>query len=327
MLPVLFLIGLVAYVTKTQQVNMTKASHPYRSDYYAPSPPSPIMMIGHYLRMGQHPPPQVLMCAIAEAETIGREDIAIGIVQTFVAPTVWRHQAQQAQVGRARDANPRGPLPIVPTEERPSQRAEEQPEITDDGSGMYAIGDMADAEHVLNALARGEPVARPKKDTREPVLATATAVSGDVAMTPASPVDGVPRGAWNAFTDRLVRETPLFQTQRHVGQFRQNKERLAELGIDAREMIGSDTAQRRAFDADMADAYQHALEGGLINEHVRRLIRVPGSRDACTVTLSGLLGVIHAAGLEGAVSWFENPDDRSRFVHTTEAFLKANGAF
>ncbi len=45
------------------------------------------------------------------------------------------------------------------------------------------------------------------------------------------------------------------------------------------------------------------------------------------VTLSGVLGVIQAAGLEGAAAWLESPDDRRRFPGTTAAFLRTNGAF
>ena len=58
--------------------------------------PSPIAVMGEFLRLGQRPPPLVIKCAIAEAEDLGRPDVAHKIVVTFVEPVVREHQRRLA---------------------------------------------------------------------------------------------------------------------------------------------------------------------------------------------------------------------------------------
>jgi hypothetical protein len=125
---------------------------------------------------------------------------------------------------------------------------------------------------------------------------------------------------------RLEREPPTFNSSRHVGQYRQRRERLADLGIDPSVLQGSSDAQRMALDTDLADAYRHASAGGL-TERLGRPITVPGLEAPQAITLSGLLGVIQCAGLEGAVGWLERSNDRRRYPHTTQVFLNTNGVF
>jgi len=146
------------------------------------------------------------------------------------------------------------------------------------------------------------------------------------ALAPGSPIPNVPDAAWRDFVVRLEREAPTFDSSRHVGQYRQRRERLADLGIDPRSIHGSAPAQRSALDADLADAHGHAAAGGLL-EHLGRAITVPGHDQAETITLSGVLGVIQCAGLDGAVSWLERPNDRKRYPHTTQSFLRTNSLF
>jgi len=147
------------------------------------------------------------------------------------------------------------------------------------------------------------------------------------ALAPGSPLAGVPDSAWREFVARLERESPTFSSSRHVGQYRQRRERLAELGIDPGAVHGSAASQRAALDVDLADAHGHAAAGGLISEHLGRAITLPGHDGAQTISLSGLLGVIQCAGLEGAVGWLESSNDRRRYPHTTQAFLRTNGVF
>lgn len=146
------------------------------------------------------------------------------------------------------------------------------------------------------------------------------------AIAPGSPIAGVSDDAWRQFVIRLSREAPTFSSSRHVGQFRQRRERLAELGIDPNSILGSAQAQRAALDADLADACHHAAEGGLLR-HLGKQIAVPGSDGSQQLMLSGILGVIQCAGLEGAVGWLESLADRRRYPHTTQAFLHTNGVF
>lgn len=147
------------------------------------------------------------------------------------------------------------------------------------------------------------------------------------AMVPGSPLVGVSDDAWRAFVARLARESPQFSSSRHVGQYRQRRERLAELGVDPSVVLNSAQAQRVALDLDLADAHRHASEGDVLATHLSRPIVVPGCEEAVTITLSGLLGVIQCAGLDGAVGWLERQSDRKRYPHTTQAFLRSNGVF
>jgi hypothetical protein len=147
------------------------------------------------------------------------------------------------------------------------------------------------------------------------------------AMEPGSPIPGVPDEAWRQFVALLARESPSFSSSRHVGQYRQRRERLAEFGVDPQTIHGSAAAQRQALDTDLSDAYRHAAAGGVLAEHLGRPIAIPGRDGAAPITLSGVLGVIQCAGLDGAVGWLEQPHDRKRYPHTTQSFLRTNGVF
>ena len=147
------------------------------------------------------------------------------------------------------------------------------------------------------------------------------------ALAPGSPIPGVPDANWRDFVVRLKRESPQFSSSRHVGQYRQRRERLAELGIDPAAIEGSAQAQRTALDVDLADAHRHGVAGEVFAQHLGRPIMLPGREGAETITLSGVLGVIQCAGLEGAVGWLERPNDRKRYPHTTQAFQHTNGVF
>ncbi len=45
------------------------------------------------------------------------------------------------------------------------------------------------------------------------------------------------------------------------------------------------------------------------------------------ITLSGLLAVAHAAGIDGLKSWLANPNDRTKYPNTTAAFTKSTEIF
>lgn len=166
-----------------------------------------------------------------------------------------------------------------------------------------------------------ETVAQMQEDAGEFAAADQTR-----AIAPGSPIPGVSDDAWRQFVIRLSREAPTFSSSRHVGQFRQRRERLAELGIDPSSILGSAQAQRAALDADLVDALHHAADGELLR-HLGKQIAVPGVDGSQTLTLSGILGVIQCAGLDGAVGWLETLGDRRRYPHTTQAFLSTNGVF
>ena len=182
---------------------------------------------------------------------------------------------------------------------------------------------------VVDALPATQPTEPPPEAAAQ--MQEAAGLHGAADRTratgPGSPLGHVSDDAWREFVARLERESAQLNSSRHVGQYRLRRERLVELGIDPRAILGSAAAQRAALDLDLADAHRHAAEGGLVAEHIHRTIAVPGHEGTATISLSGLLGVIQCAGLDGAVGWLERPNDRRRYPHTTQAFLRTNNLF
>jgi hypothetical protein len=239
---------------------------------------SPLAVMCECLRAGKLPPPFVLQCAIAQARSIGRPDLAQQIEQKFFASPAQR-PTPAAWFARA--------LPVT----------------------------------------QAQPIAPQVTASPSPV---ATPIAQPQAATIPSPIPGVASGAYAEFARRLEREAPTFQSQRHVGRYRQNKARLAEIGFDPEILVGAPDAQDAALFADVGDAYQHVVASGMADTLVGRAIVLPdtGADDeAPMVTLSGVLGVANVAGLDGAVEWFERKEDRKRYPHTTKAFQSTNGVF
>lgn len=369
-------------------------SSPLPAQLMLPAPsapmPGPISVLGEFVRIGHVPPPPVILCAIAEAEAIGRCDLASDIVRAFVEPVVQQANAQAAPhvpspMPRAMAARRGGASRLPPSFdhergscERPrslrdqAARAVASPAVPTQAAPRSFAASDEEIRAMLNADPQGfiEMVKRGRSVIDVPVadVVPAPAPSVSVPMPPeivpappmpsqpmglppevvaqmqeeaglptaadqtranaiGSPIVGVSDDAWREFARRIERESPIYQSARHVGQYRQRRERLAELGIDPSRVVGSVEAQRAALDADLADAHHHAVHGGLLTEHLGRPIVIPGSDEPCTITLSGVLGVIQCAGLDGAVGWLENQRDRKRFPHTTAAFVHTNGVF
>jgi hypothetical protein len=366
-IPFLLIIGVIAVVASSSA--SARGEHAI-----APSrqlaPPGPISVLGEFVRVGQVPPPPVILCAIAEAELLGRCDLASDIVRTFVAPVVHQHElanvrsmhAPRQPAGThargscalprsARDVAPlaqaRRTAPVMPP--MPLQHAMQQDNLPEgfpaSDEEIRALLD-SDPERFMEMALRATPVVeQPLKRMivdapGAPSLADTTGIDHETMAAAASqpieeatkipsapsPLANVPNAAWQEFCQRLVREAPNYQSARHVGQYRQRRERLAELGINPN-TLGSVDAQRTALDVDLADAHRHATDGGLLDAALGHGIAIPGREVPETITLSGVLGVIQCAGLEGAASWLENQRDRKRFPHTTQAFLRTNGVF
>jgi hypothetical protein len=322
-------------------------------------PPGPISVLGEFVRIGQVPPPPVILCAIAEAETIGRPDLASDIVRLFIAPVVYRHQLASSrqspvQYERGSCALPRSPrrtADAVMAPQSPQSAAAREaipyalPTTDEEIRAMLNADparfmDIARGKVVIDVPVAPAPTASPEPSHVAPLPPPPEAVarmqeSADIqeaadqarAMAPGSPLVGVSDEAWRLFVARLERESPQFSSSRHVGQYRQRRERLAELGVDPSVILNSAQAQRAALDLDLTDAHRHALEGDVLSTHLSRPIVVPGCEETVLITLSGLLGVIQCAGLDGAVGWLERQSDRKRYPHTTQAFLRTNGVF
>lgn len=273
--------------------------------------PSPLMVLDGFARARQQPPPQVILCALAEAEALQRNDLAHAIVRTYIAPIVHRYE-----LAHAVDANPGVPAP-----------AQDQVPMTASPGAMMTTMSDEEIEAAMNAdPATFIRTGRATQPPPPPASVMSPVMPPPMTMGTRPPIEGVGELDWRAFCDKLARETPLFATQRHVGQYRARNERLMEIGIDPRTIIGKPDAQRAALDREMADAWRQANASGLVKDHCNRLIRLPANGEA-VVSRSGILGVIQAAGLEGGLSWLENAKDRERFPHTTEVFLRTNGVF
>lgn len=304
----------------------------------APPPPSPMMVLCYCIQVQRQPPPMVIQCAIAEAQSLGRADVVSDIIRLFVAPVVFEHQRALAMRGQRSSPGPgiapqSQPAPAAMPARGSVQLTNDQIQamMNADPAGFVSRiqrGQVIDIEETpVPPSAPPAPAQSDASDSNRRTSVGATISAPPLMRALPSPIGGVESDAWSRFCDRLAREAPAFMSSRHVGQFRQRKERLFEIGVDPHVLVGSPAAQRQALDRDLADAHQHALEGGLIGSYVHRRITLPGHDDHFTVTLSGLLGVIQAAGLDGAAGWLENYHDRKRYPHTTQAFLRTNGVF
>ncbi|HTP98793.1 MAG TPA: hypothetical protein VMN56_05660 [Casimicrobiaceae bacterium] len=305
----------------------------------AGSPPPPLAVLGAHLRQGVPPPPPVILGAIAHAEQIGRFDVAQDIVRTFVEPVVYAHD-----LAMARNANPIGQeVPMPPTQQQlpprmqpqpmpmPQQQAPQQQIVPPDLIPIDGVKLNDDAELLrmirrANGDPRAEQVPVPAAAPEQPAAAGG---ADPTSMGRSIPIDGVAPAEWSSFIERVEREAPSFSTGRHVGRFRHRRERLLELGFEPKAVMGSAEVQLAALETDMRDAFDHARAGGMIDDYVGTTIAIPARNGQVehAITLSGMLGVIQAAGLEGAADWLESPHDRKRFPHTTAAFLRTNGVF
>lgn len=313
--------------------------------------PSAIAVLDQFARSGRTPPPDVILCAIAEAEALGNADLVDAILHSYVVPVVAEVEAAHQRPPMQPTQSP--PPARMPRMMHPAQQPQPQPQrgaapghhgqdsagqaIPIDGdeteAAMRAMrslaGDSNDLDDGAPTVASGEMFAPPTIVRGELAMSSIGLAQGTRVQR--SPIRGVDAARWSAFVSSLVRDdaSPSFVSQRHVGQFRHRVDRLSELGIDPESLIGSSEAQIVALERDLADAFKHAERGGLVREYVASSVHVPtgDTFEAYEVTLSGVLGVIQAAGLEGACEWFERPGDRKRFPHTTQVFLRTNGVF
>jgi hypothetical protein len=299
-----------------------------------PGLPGPIAMLGESLRSGQFPPRAVIFNAIVEAEALGRSDLASDIARVFFArpnqvyergscalPSAPRARADYQHGGMwALPRSPRESVPVLPPQ-GDSRQASAEEILATLHTDPTAFLEMAASGRTPVIDVTVEAAVPPASDFSVAAVAQAQETS-----EPGSPLHSVPAAAWLDFVSRLSREVPTFDSSRHVGQYRQRRDRLAELNIDPSSICGSPSAQRTALDVDLADAHGHAAAGGML-EYLGRTVVVPGHEGPVEITLSGVLGVIQCAGLEGAVSWLERAIDRKRYPHTSQVFLNTNGVF
>jgi len=199
--------------------------------------------------------------------------------------------------------------------------------------------------HVLKhaTAPAGTPGAAPAPAAPETPTTTATttaeaAPAADASAHPIqikSPINGIDDDAWSRFATACARESASFAGPKHVGRYRHNRDRLIAIGIDPDSIVGSTDAQDDAFATDAFENLRELVESGTLEQYVGTPLSVPtmtekgpiGASANVDLTVSGILGVAMAAGLEGCVGWLENENDRRRYPNTTAAFLRCNGAF
>lgn len=195
----------------------------------------------------------------------------------------------------------------------------------------FRKGDMILADAILTAF---EKRLAPEKEppiseapASPPTVATDAPASVPVDSVPpapeprsySSPIEGVEDDDWSMFANSMRIHPPEFETDRHIGIFHQRKDRLKQLQLSPSK---DEEEQYRAFVRDCLDHLNHKK---LLGEHVTTVIKVRGEDHV--VTASGFLGLMKAAGPKNAVHWIQNPEEREKFPHTTEIFLRCNNCF
>ncbi len=190
---------------------------------------------------------------------------------------------------------------------------------------MGADDDGGDAEKAQARFEAGvaedggeyeDVTARPKRQTESQHKAA------PVEKMPTSPIEGVDPGEWSAFAEALHTKDPGFKTERHVGAYEHHRQRLRALGIPDSQLATED-GQYQALCADVTDYTTRC--GDLIRNFTGDQVVIDGKPHP--VTMSGVLGVLKAAGPQGAAQWLANPDDRTKFPRTTDTFLRTNNCF
>lgn len=197
--------------------------------------------------------------------------------------------------------------------------------VNDAMAEAFRIGDIA----VIDALTG--PIAL-QAQSPDPEPSSTETGSTSLVIGRNSPIDGVSNEEWESFIDKLKTQTADYSTDKHIGAYHHHKERLQQLGIDPASLTDEES-QYHAMAKDIA-AYR-STQRALIDDFGGELIDLPGNSSSSNadgsnthcVTMSGILGVMKAAGPKNARAWFKNPADRASHPHTTETFLRTNGLF
>ena len=158
-------------------------------------------------------------------------------------------------------------------------------------------------------------------------------------LRPESPVRGILIVRWTRFHRLMARHPRDYDSAGHLGAWGMTARGLHDAGlVDApkktavgrevgiwsgewkkplskEKFLGSLPLQSRAFELATEKLVPAAAP------HVGAVV------DGKTCSLSGLLGVGHAAGAAGLVDWVRNPASRQKFKRTTETFNLTNGIF
>jgi hypothetical protein len=267
--------------------------------------PGPIETLNTFLRSDREPPPIVVAYAMAESRLIGRDDLADDLERVFM--------------GRKMITLPNSDV-VITQRSAPASAAQ-----------MTA----APGQQAMQPTAADSPTVDPAQVPMTGPSDATSSAGAFVGFAPQdvgaahSPLPGVPDEAWADYCNALAREQPMYDSNRRVGRYEHRKDRLRELGLDPGVLTHHPRAldlQDAALAIDAADSAQHIAASGT-DARIGAALWIPDDPEPHKITLSGLLGVAHVAGLEGMIGWLEHRDDRKRFPHTTATFIATNGAF
>lgn len=185
----------------------------------------------------------------------------------------------------------------------------------------YEMGDWGLVRKLCRTFPRTEENSLPSETADTPETPTDKKETV-VVIGKNSPFEGVPNDAWNQFVSKLETQKEDFKSDRHIGRYYHSIDRLSQLGFSPDDFSSADK-QYDALVADLCDSKEKAKD--LVHNYLCHPINVNGSDQV--ITLSGLLGLLKAAGPQNARSWIENAEDRTKFPRTTEMFLQTNGVF
>lgn len=255
--------------------------------------PKYLGLLARVVASGGQPSFGLLDLAWREAKTLGDKQSLVIIEQLATCPYPFSDpgvtpQEQQQQLAPAGPVDPGDLPPVWNVDERTGEETEEGGQTAEDW---------------------GEMVNAPK------------AAEVPVAASPAQVPDVDPQ-AWVSFCNALRTRDVGYGNDNYLGQFEHNKRRLRQLGIPEG-TLGNADAQYQALCKDIGD-YRLRCQA-LIDEYAGTEVAI--GPDTCKVTPSGVLGLLKAAGPQGARGWLSNPGDRQAFPTTTEVFLRCNGCF
>ncbi len=136
-----------------------------------------------------------------------------------------------------------------------------------------------------------------------------------------SPIEGVTDEDWQSFVSKLRVREPSYSTNTHLGSFEHNRSRLRSLGFDG--SLETEPEQYEALVSDLTDHYENAKP--LIDEFCGDAVNLDGND--VPITMSGVLALLKAGGMQGAEQWLRDPQARANYPRTKELFLRANGCF
>lgn len=136
-----------------------------------------------------------------------------------------------------------------------------------------------------------------------------------------SPIEGVSDGDWMDFVSKLRVREPSYSTNTHLGAYEHNRSRLQSLGFS--EPLESEQEQYSALVEDLTDHYSNARP--LIDEFCGDSVTLDGNE--VPISMSGVLALLKAGGVQGAEKWLRDPQARANYPRTKDLFLRANGCF